>query len=99
MIKVSELLKSGVDAAVRLVVVTGEESFLREQVVRKVLEALPDDVELRAVDGAEAELRDLLDDLRMQGLFGGEQLIHLKDADGFVKEHEKTLVRFLDDGE
>ena len=99
MIKVAELLNRGVDPAARLVVVTGEEAFLREQAVGKVMEALPEGVELRTIDGADAELRDLLDDLRMQGLFGGEQLIHLKNADGFVKEHEKTLVRFLDEGE
>lgn len=99
MIKVAELLKRGVGGSVRLVVVTGEEPFLREQAVRKVLESLDDDVEVRTLPGDGVELRDLLDDLRMQGLFGGDQLIHLKDADGFVKEHEKTLVRFLEEGE
>ncbi|MAG59056.1 MAG: DNA polymerase III subunit delta [Planctomycetes bacterium] len=105
MMKVDDLLRAGPRPDIRVFAVTGDEPFLREQAVRCILDALPEDVELQLVQGTvpggsgAVELRDLFDDLRMRGLFGGEQLIHLKDADGFVKEHQKAIARFLNEGE
>jgi len=105
MIKVADFLKGGPPKKARIFAVTGEEAFLRDEAVRCILESLPEDVEVQRIQGSPPgggkmpEIRDLFDDLRMQGLFGGERVIHLQDADAFVKEHQKTLVRFLSEGE
>lgn len=100
MMKAHEALARGVPAKATVVAITGEESFLREQVADLVKSRLPDDVEITHIDGGDGlELRDLLDDLRMRGLFGGDRLIHLRDADAFVKEHGKALARFIEEGE
>ena len=99
MIKAVDFIKQEADGGMRLAVLTGEEDYLREQSAKRLLDALPDDVEVQVFDGAEVRLSELLDELRMAGLFGGERLVRLGNADGFVKEHEKALVRFFEEGE
>jgi DNA polymerase III delta subunit len=105
MLKALEFLGRPVAAGARLFVVAGEETWLRSQVVRRIREHLGEDVELQVVLGAGADgvaassLTDLLDEVRTASLFGAERLIHLKDADAFVKEHEAPLSRFLQSGE
>ncbi len=99
MIKAVDFIKQDVDAGVRFAVLTGEEDYLREQATQRILAAIPDEVEVQLFDGGDVTLSELLDDLRMVGLFGGERLIRLGNADAFVKEHEKALVRFFEEGE
>lgn len=104
MIKVLEFLRAPPPKECRLFAVTGEESWLREQATSRILESLPPDVEVQTVHAAASggdaalDLRDLLDDLRTASLFGGERLVHVRNADAFVKEHQAALIRFLDGG-
>ena len=50
MMKAHEALERGVPAKATVVAITGEESFLREQVADLVKSRLPDDVEITVVD-------------------------------------------------
>jgi len=100
MMKSHEALARGIAKEARVVAITGEEDFLREQIAEMVKRDLPEDVEVTLIEGGDGlELRDLLDDLRTRGLFGGDRLIHVRGADAFLKEHAAALTRFLEEGE
>ena len=104
MLKALEFLGRPVPESARLFVVAGGETWLRGQVVQRIREHLGDEVELQVLqgggtDGPAPSLTDLLDEVRTRSLFGGQRLIHLKDADAFVKEHEASISRFLESGE
>ena len=74
MMKAGEALERGISGKTMVIAVTGEEAFLREQVVELVTRELPEDVEVSVMNADEGvELRDLFDDLRMRGLFGGDR--------------------------
>jgi DNA polymerase III delta subunit len=104
MMKVVDFLKVPVPPRARIFVITGEEPYLREQAVARIRESLPPDLEVQVVHGPLAasdkgvDLRDLLDDLRTGSLFGGERLVHLKDADVLAKENQAALSRFVAEG-
>lgn len=101
--KAAEFLQAPVREEVRIFAVTGEESFLREQVFEHIRSSLPEDVEVDVAEGAECKepqaLAALMDDLRTRGLFGGDRLVHLRDADKLPKELLKTLERFVVSGD
>ena len=100
MMKSHEALARGIAKEARVVAITGEEDFLREQIAEMVKRDLPEDVEVTLIEGGDGlELRELLDDLRTRGLFGGDRLIHVRGADAFLKEHAAALTRFLEEGE
>jgi len=103
--KALDFLQSQVSPEAPIFVVSGADSFLRSQAVQKILATLEKDVEVQVCSGASTsdregvDLGDLLDDLRMQSLFGGERMIHVKRADQLVSEHKKVLKRFIETGE
>jgi len=104
--KVLDFLKAPLPDAARVFVVSGSESFLREQAVRKIKDALGEDVEVSLLHGASTRdkegvsVADLFDELRMQSLFGGgERLIHVRAADQLVAENKDAFKRFIAEGE
>jgi DNA polymerase III delta subunit len=104
LIKVAEFMSRGPGRGQTLFLITGEEPFLREEAVQHVKASMGDDMECVTYSGAaqaesKIDLRDLLDDLRMQDLFGDRLLIHVQESDAFVQENEAALIRFFDSGE
>jgi DNA polymerase III delta subunit len=96
MLKVLDFLASKPPKEWRYAVISGEEEFLRQEAVEHLLQALNPDVEVVARGSEQSmDLRDLLDDLCMQSLFGGERVFVISEADAFVKEHADVLERFV----
>ena len=81
--------------------VFGSDDFLRSAGVETVLgRLLGDDREggaLTSFEGPSAELADVLDACRTPSLFAARQVVCVLDADDFVKEHRKSLERYLED--
>lgn len=87
-----------------LAIVSGEETWFRDQAVSHLLAALPQGVEVERFD-AEGETpidpAQFFDELRMASLFGTERVIVLARADKFLgkDEHGDAVARFLKSGE
>lgn len=102
--KALDFLDAPVPEGVRLFLISGPEAFLREQAATHVTSTLGGDCEivhLRVGPGDETiVLSDVLDELRMAGLFSGrDRLVRLTGADSLVKEHGAALERFIASGE
>ena len=82
------------------VVCFGEDDFLRRlarEHLRQLLFADSDDFSTRRIAGREAELAEVLDDLRTVSLFGAERtLVLVEDADDFVSKHRPQLESYLE---
>lgn len=82
-----------------VVVLVGDEGFLRHEARRAVVARLcGDDADATAdyLDGARIELRDLLDALGERSLFGGDRrVVVLEDADTFVSAHRSQLEDYV----
>ncbi len=99
-VKAEAFLKQA-PTAPRVAVISGAEMWFRDAVLAHILSALPRDVEVEQRDGSGEQPLDaagFFDDLRMGSLFGGERVIVLQRADGFLKEHGETFGRFMDSG-
>lgn len=82
-----------------VIVLMGDESFLRSLVLAKLRERLAagrDDVQLTTF-GPKTPWRDVSDELSTGSLFGGggQRLVMLEDADGFVTEHRAKLEDYV----
>jgi DNA polymerase III delta subunit len=86
---------SALDASRRVVVLYGPEVFLRTQYtvqLRGSLEAKFGGVEIFQLDGATAQVVDVLDECRSFGLMAGHKLVIVEDADQFVKEGTREVL-------
>jgi DNA polymerase III delta subunit len=86
-----------------IIVLTGEEEFLREEALRHYAGALGGSHEIVAWTGTQDagsfDLRGFLDDLRTGDLFGGGRILRLRDADAVVQAHGALFLRFFAAGE
>ncbi|MBL8826170.1 MAG: DNA polymerase III subunit delta [Planctomycetaceae bacterium] len=85
---------------VPIIVVSGDEPFLKRLVLQRLrAELLPDDeadFSLAQLDGDECEWRDVNDELSTVALFGGGQrIVIVRDADDFVSKHRGQLEDFV----
>jgi DNA polymerase-3 subunit delta len=83
-----------------IIVLFGEEAFLKRQVVdalrREVLTGGDAEFSQTVFDGAATELRDVLDELSTVSLFGaGRRLIVVEEADDFVSRHRAALEDYV----
>jgi DNA polymerase-3 subunit delta len=81
-------------------VVFGEDAFLAKLAVRRVrtmaLGGDSDDVPDAVFDGADAQWRDVNDELSTVSLFGGERrVVEISDADTFVSAHRGKLEEYV----
>lgn len=81
-------------------VVYGGEEFLVRQCLRELRgQILPQeeaDLSLKTFDGAAAELRDVMDELKTRALFGGGQrLVVVEGADPFVTRNRTRLEEYV----
>ncbi len=77
----------------------GSDRFLRNQEIESIVTRLRDEIESLGpmrVEGAEAELAEVLDELRTMSLLGGKRLVIVDDADSFITAHRKALERYCD---
>lgn len=82
------------DASLRIVVLHGEEMFLREQYAAQLREALVKahgEIDTIHFDGQSAKPADVLDECRSFGLIAAHKLIVVDNADVLVKEDARPL--------
>ena len=97
------LSDTGKHLAPPVCVVFGDEPFLARHAAaalqRSVLDADSDEAELAAttVDGDDAELREVIDELATPSLFGGgPRLVRIEQADAFVTRNRAKLEDYVD---
>jgi DNA polymerase-3 subunit delta len=73
----------------------GTEPLLQIQALRDIVAQLPPDTQRFDLDGEEAELSDVLDHLHTFSLFGGHNLIVLRQADEFLTRHRAALEDYV----
>jgi DNA polymerase-3 subunit delta len=77
--------------------VVGSDRFLRNQAIEPIvalLEATMESLGPLRVDGAGAELAEVLDELRTMSLLGGRRAVIVDEADPFITAHRKALERY-----
>ncbi|MCA9122220.1 MAG: DNA polymerase III subunit delta [Planctomycetaceae bacterium] len=82
-----------------IVVVFGNESFLKRLVIRSLRRALVSDEDspFTSLEGANAEWRDVVDELSTMSLFGGERrLVIVESADPFVSKERIRLETYVE---
>jgi len=80
-------------------VVVGPDRFLRNEALRHILDALEgemDSVGPARMDGSEAGLAEVLDEVRTLSLLGSRRVVVVDDADPFITTHRKPLERYVD---
>lgn len=75
--------------------VIGEDAFLQLQALEDIASRLPKDTQRNTVEGASAQLAEVLDDLRSYSLFGGHKLVVMREAGEFVTRYRENLERYL----
>jgi DNA polymerase III delta subunit len=75
----------------RVVVLLGASAWFRNQAFERVLARLPDDVDVRRIDGSDDTDGGELVDLRGAGLFGRGNWLVVRRGDGWLKRHAETL--------
>ncbi len=83
------------DMAKPVYALVGEDSFLQLQEMGKILAVLPADAQRSDYDGEQAQLADVLDDLRSFAMFGGGKVVVVRSADDFVSRYREQLETYL----
>ncbi len=77
--------------------VVGSDRFLRNEAIEPIVAQLGPETEsvgLMRVDGPDAGLAEVLDELRTMSLLGDTRVVIVDDADSFITAHRKALERY-----
>jgi DNA polymerase III delta subunit len=90
------------DASMRVVVLTGKDSFLRVERSRQLQEALEAEhgsVDRFELDGASCSLSAVLDELRSYGLLSSHKLVVVDNAEAFLgaEDRRRAMERYAED--
>jgi len=80
--------------------IVGADRFLRQEALEKILSTVVDEMESLGparFDGAEAELAEVLDEVRTMSLLGGRRIVIVDDADPFITANREALERYARD--
>ena len=73
----------------------GTDRFLRNEALEGIVRRLADELDtLSHVDGAEAVLAEVLDEVRTMSLLGTRRLVAVDGADSFISAHRAALERY-----
>lgn len=89
------------DASCRVLLVAGKEAFLREEYTRQLkalLQAAHGELDIHHFDGADADLAEVLDELRTSGLLAAHKLVIVRDAEKLVvgDDRRRAMERFAE---
>jgi len=77
--------------------VVGQDRFLRNEALESILRALmdePDGLGSVRFDGSQADLADVLDEVRTPSLLGDRRVVIVDDADAFISANRTALERY-----
>lgn len=87
------------DDAPPILVVHGNDAFLRRQVIQKirhwVLGDDPDDFSFALHNGEKADLSEVKGDAETKSFFGGQRLVLVENADPFVSANRSSLEKYF----
>ncbi len=86
--RLKQVLKQGLP---RVVVILGSSTFFRTEAFDTVLEAVPENVDVRKLDGQTDTDGREIGDLRGGALFGGGNWLTIRRGDAWLKKHGKEL--------
>ncbi len=102
MIRATDFMASGVPSPIpRMVVLTGAEEFLRTSCREMIIDGLGDDTDVIFLHWGEKEggvaidAAAVFDELRCLSLFGGNKVVVLSGARGFVVDARKLIIDFI----
>jgi DNA polymerase III delta subunit len=95
-------MRTAPDASMRIVVLTGKDSFLRVERSRQLQEALEAEhgsVDRFELDGASCSLSAVLDELRSYGLLSSHKLVVVDNAEAFLgaEDRRRAMERYAED--
>ncbi|HNQ22947.1 MAG TPA: DNA polymerase III subunit delta [Phycisphaerae bacterium] len=79
--------------------IVGADRFLRQEALNALLAQAPPGVaglEPSRFDGTEAELAEVLDEVRTLPLLGGRRVVIVDDADAFISAHRAAMERYCE---
>lgn len=88
---------ASLDASMRVVALHGKEYALKREKLDELREALRaehGEVEVHDLDGATAQLAEVLDELRGYSMLGRYKLVIVDEADAFLKTHREPIERY-----
>lgn len=77
--------------------VVGHDRLLRQEALEGILRVLSDEMDTLGptrVDGTQAQLADVLDEVRTSSLLGGRRVMIVDDADAFITDNRQVLERY-----
>ncbi|HEY7090052.1 MAG TPA: DNA polymerase III subunit delta [Tepidisphaeraceae bacterium] len=74
----------------------GADSFLQLQKLAEIRALLPKDTQAIEADGEEAQLADVLDELRSFAMFGSAKLVVVRNADEFISRFREQLEDYVE---
>jgi len=80
--------------------VVGSDATLRRDALGEIIKGLSaheGQIEPTLIDGNDAELSGVLDDLRTPSLLGDRRVVIVDDADAFISSHRQVLERYCGD--
>jgi len=83
-------------AGARYLILCGSDAFVRRERLQRILHSGDGEAAVSAYDGADAELSDVLDEVRTPGLFAERRVVVVRDAGPFVSRFRAALERYLD---
>ncbi len=96
-----EFLESDIPISTGVVVLFGDENFLKAKCMAKIkselLQGEEAELNLIKLSGPSAEMKDIRDELSTISLFGGggQRMVIVEDAEKFVSEHRDELESFV----
>jgi DNA polymerase-3 subunit delta len=80
-----------------VLVLYGAERFFRHEVLQRIPGASGEeaDLSLTRMAGGDAELRDVMADLKTVSMFGDQRIVLIEEADDFVSENRPALEKYV----
>lgn len=80
-----------------VLVLYGAERFFRHEVLQRIPGASGEeaDLSLTRIAGGDAELRDVMADLKTVSMFGDQRIVLIEEADDFVSENRPALEKYV----
>lgn len=74
----------------------GDSAFLQLQKLAEIRAQLPRNTQVMDVDGQQAELADVLDELRSFAMFAAAKLLIVRNADEFISRYRQPLETYIE---
>jgi DNA polymerase-3 subunit delta len=91
------LTQKNAEVSSAVLVLYGPERYFRQEILQRIPGASGEeaDLTLTRLAGADAELRDVMADLKTVSMFGDQRIVLIEDADEFVSTNRAALEKYV----